>query len=549
MRDWSPRISAAVAAATAAVGLLALAPAALAAPCQTGAVGSFTFSGAEQCYSVPAGVTIVQVAAVGAPGGGGGSSSGFGAAVTGDLNVTPGETLFVEVGGPGSAIGSSPAGGFNGGGAPGSGAAAGGGGASDIRTCSTAGTCPALGTASDPRMLVAGGGGGASGNVNCITTPGSGGSAGPSPAAGTDASSTGSAGDPAGGGGGGGAGTTSSGGAAGTAGAGSVPAGIAGHPGAAGIGGAGSSNGGSGGGGGGGGVFGGGGGGEGGRSSGGGIRACAGGGGAGSSLVPAAGTITADATGAPSVSIIVPPAGSVAPAGLTFGTQTQSTVGLPQKITVTNTGAVPMTVGGFTFAGTTPGDFLVQSDTCHAPIAVGSSCQVLVAFVPHGSGARSATLAVISDAIDGPLNVALAGTGGALPQGATGPKGAAGKNGTNGKNGHNGKNGAPGKVEIVTCKSVTRVVTVHGKRRRTTVQECTTKLLAGAVTFTGSQATAAKLTRGHVLYASGVAFGAKSARGLLLVPSRRLTRGVYVLTLTRRHGHRLATTRQRVTVV
>jgi hypothetical protein len=51
------------------------------------------------------------------------------------------------------------------------------------------------------------------------------------------------------------------------------------------------------------------------------------------------------------------------------------------------------------------------------------------------------------------------------------------------------------------------------------------------------------------LYASGVAFGKRPSRSLLLVPSRRLTRGVYVLTLTRRHGRRVSTTRQRVTIV
>jgi hypothetical protein len=533
------------AAAIVAMGLLgSSAPPALAAgSCQTGAVAAFSFSGSEQCYTVPAGVTSVQVVAVGAPGGSGGTS-GLGAVVSGRLSVTPSETLFVEVGGSGSALNASAAGGFNGGGAPGSFAAAGGGGASDIRTCSTAGSCSALGSPSDPRLLVAGGGGGSSGAVNCGTTPGAGGSAGPAPGNGTDASSTGPAGNIAGGGGGGGAGSASSGGAGGTAGVGSVPAGVAGEAGAACTGGAGTNDGGSGGGGGGGGFFGGGGGGEGGRNSQG-TRACGGGGGAGSSLVPAGGSVGTDTTGVPLVTINVPPAGSVGPTQIGFGTQPQSTMGPPQQITITNTGLVPLTVAGFAFAGSNPGDFIVQADTCRAPIAAGAVCQVQVAFVPHGSGPRSAALDVVSDAANGPLSVALSGSGGGLPQGPVGPKGAKGNSGSRGKN---GKNGAPGKVEIVTCRSVVRIVRIHGKPQRKMMQRCAAKLVSGSVSVTGAQAADARLTRGRVVYALGREVGNRSNRTLLLIPSRRLTRGVYTLTLISRHGRRATTTHERITI-
>ena len=71
--------------------------------------------------------------------GGAGGTSGFvgqggaGAQVTGDVAVTPGATLFVEVG-----VGGAPPY-FNGFG--------GGGGESDVRTCSVNdATCPVLGT-------------------------------------------------------------------------------------------------------------------------------------------------------------------------------------------------------------------------------------------------------------------------------------------------------------------------------------------------------------------------------------------------------------------
>lgn len=104
---------------------------------------TFVATGSEQCYVVPSGVSALQVVATG---GGGGSTfigtGGSGAQVTGDIAVTPGATVFVEVGIGGGAGATS------------------GGGESDVRTCSVSGSCPALGTPQDPRLIVAGGGGG-----------------------------------------------------------------------------------------------------------------------------------------------------------------------------------------------------------------------------------------------------------------------------------------------------------------------------------------------------------------------------------------------------
>ena len=125
----------------------------------------FAFTGAEQTFTVPAGVTTVHVIAIGGRGGSAGGVGGAAGDVSGDLAVAAGETLYVEVGGNGSGKGG---GGFNGGGAGG----AGGGGASDIRTVSRAG----VGTL-ERRLLVAGGGGGG-GVLGPDTGPGAGGAAG-----------------------------------------------------------------------------------------------------------------------------------------------------------------------------------------------------------------------------------------------------------------------------------------------------------------------------------------------------------------------------------
>ncbi len=153
---------------------------ALAAP----TVQTFSYTGAEQTFTVPTGVWSIAVTATGAQGGGGYNADcegGDGAIVTATLPVTPGQQLYVEVGGAGGDEwnGSSSAGGWNGGGsgsdlAQGSG---GGGGATDLRTEPTADGL----TPTDSRLLVAGGGGGGA-NWSCNNIgSGVGGSAGLTP--------------------------------------------------------------------------------------------------------------------------------------------------------------------------------------------------------------------------------------------------------------------------------------------------------------------------------------------------------------------------------
>ena len=136
-----------------AAALLAAAPAGAA---------TFLYTGGEQTYVVPGGVSSVQISAIGAPGGtpppGGGVSAGRGAVVTGVVAVSPGQILYVYVGGAGGF----PAGGFNGGGDGGTAdgiMAWGGGGASDVsRVPDSAGDA-----SFQARVIAAGGGGGSAG--------------------------------------------------------------------------------------------------------------------------------------------------------------------------------------------------------------------------------------------------------------------------------------------------------------------------------------------------------------------------------------------------
>ena len=132
---------------------------------------AFVFTGAEQSWVVPAGVTSIHAVVVGARGGGvgPGSMGGLGHRAEADVTVTPGQTIYVEVGGPGAAsdLTTGGAGGFNGGadggdgGALGNGGGGGGGGGTDLRTVSR--TSP--GTVGS-RLIVAGGGGGDGAGAN-----------------------------------------------------------------------------------------------------------------------------------------------------------------------------------------------------------------------------------------------------------------------------------------------------------------------------------------------------------------------------------------------
>ncbi len=108
---------------------------------------TFLYTGAEQTWVVPAGVTSITVNAYGAQGGANWvNNDNFGGHVQADIPVTPGSTIYIYVGEQATSL----TGGWNGGG-NGESAGKGGGGASDIRIG---------GNTLNDRMIVAGAGGG-----------------------------------------------------------------------------------------------------------------------------------------------------------------------------------------------------------------------------------------------------------------------------------------------------------------------------------------------------------------------------------------------------
>jgi len=147
-------------------------------------ITTLNYSGSVQTFTVPAGVTSISVDAYGASSSvSSGIYAGYcggyqakGGRVQTDLSVSPGETLYVYVGGmsvncyngsnncmPGAGTNSGQPGGWNGGG-KGSGTSQAGGGATDIRSG---------GQSLEDRIIVAGGAGGA--GVSCKSNGGHGG--------------------------------------------------------------------------------------------------------------------------------------------------------------------------------------------------------------------------------------------------------------------------------------------------------------------------------------------------------------------------------------
>ena len=104
------------------------------------------------------------------------------------------------------------------------------------------------------------------------------------------------------------------------------------------------------------------------------------------------------------------PPGAVAtpsPTSITFPGQFVGTTGLPQSVTLTNTGTATLNIASVT---TTPADF-GSLNSCGSSLAAGASCAIGVFFDPTASGTRSGTLTITDDAGNSPQTIALTGTG------------------------------------------------------------------------------------------------------------------------------------------
>ena len=98
---------------------------------------------------------------------------------------------------------------------------------------------------------------------------------------------------------------------------------------------------------------------------------------------------------------------SLSPRAISFPNQYVGTSGLPQSVTVTNTGALAVSL---TNVAASPGDFGVLN-ACGSTLAVGNSCSIGVFFDPTTSGTRNGTLTITDSATGSPQTVSLSGSG------------------------------------------------------------------------------------------------------------------------------------------
>jgi uncharacterized repeat protein (TIGR03803 family) len=98
---------------------------------------------------------------------------------------------------------------------------------------------------------------------------------------------------------------------------------------------------------------------------------------------------------------------SFSPSGVTFPSQYVGTTGLPQAVTLTNTGDAVLAITNVTAS---PAVFAVLS-SCGAAIPVGGNCSVGVFFEPTTSGPSNGILTITDSAVGSPQTIPLTGTG------------------------------------------------------------------------------------------------------------------------------------------
>ena len=137
---------------------------------------------------------------------------------------------------------------------------------------------------------------------------------------------------------------------------------------------------------------------------------------------------------------------SVGPSLADFATTPQGELSAASAVTVTNPGNARLRVTGVAVVGADPDDFVVSGDGCTG-VAVrghGGTCTVRVRFAPSATGARAGVLRIAGDQAPARTDVALSGTGGALPEGPQGEPGPQGQPGTAGTQGPQGTAGTQG---------------------------------------------------------------------------------------------------------
>ncbi|MBV9808688.1 MAG: choice-of-anchor D domain-containing protein [Solirubrobacterales bacterium] len=107
------------------------------------------------------------------------------------------------------------------------------------------------------------------------------------------------------------------------------------------------------------------------------------------------------------------PGVSLSPTSLAFGSQLLGSTSTAQTVTLTNSGAAPLSINGISVTGANPGDF-AESDNCPAApatLAANATCSVSITFSPAAAGSRAATVQITDNAANSPQSFSVSGTG------------------------------------------------------------------------------------------------------------------------------------------
>ena len=101
---------------------------------------------------------------------------------------------------------------------------------------------------------------------------------------------------------------------------------------------------------------------------------------------------------------------TLSPSTLTFATQFVGTSSAAQLVTLNNYGTATLGITSVGFTGADPGDF-AETKTSGSTVAPGASCTISITFKPTQLGSRTAMLSITDNALGSPQNVSLTGTG------------------------------------------------------------------------------------------------------------------------------------------
>jgi sugar lactone lactonase YvrE len=125
-------------------------------------------------------------------------------------------------------------------------------------------------------------------------------------------------------------------------------------------------------------------------------------------------TITDSATGSPTTVSLsgtgVLPTVTVSTQSLDFGDQPAGIASASQPVTLTNNGAVPVTISSVVLAGPNAADFK-PDQLCSGALQPNTSCTMNIVFNPPAEGGRIATLTIADNTSGSPHVVSLAGNG------------------------------------------------------------------------------------------------------------------------------------------